>query len=157
MKRHTLNLVALGAVLLTAGFALGQSQTAAPAPAAAPKTQKLVLVRTLDGVKANQDFQHDVQIMQSERQNAVDLTTAVEKEKDAKKKKDLKAQLDTLMTKLKTDDAAMQKAYGFSITRNYSMEVEKSNIYMLVSDEEAAKIEQAQKAQKTEQDKKAKK
>ena len=151
MKRQTLNLVALGAVLLTAGFALGQAQTAATAPAAPAKPQKLVLVRTLDSVKANQDFQHDVQVMQSQRQAAVELNSTMEKEKDAKKKKDLKTQLDTLMAKLNENNTAMQKVYGFSITRNYSMEVEKSNIYMLVTDEEAAKIEQAQKAEQAAQ------
>jgi hypothetical protein len=42
----------------------------------------------------------------------------------------------------------MEKAYGFSLSRNYTIEIEKANVYMIVTDEEAAKIEAAQKQQK---------
>jgi ABC-type Na+ efflux pump permease subunit len=153
MKRNTLNLVALGAVLLTAGFALGQSQ-AAKAPAPAPKQQKLLKVATLSTVQENQQFQSNVQMLQAQRQAAVDLNAAVEKEKDAKKKQELKTQLDALMTKLNENNAAMQKFYGFSLTRNYTIEVEKSNVYLLLTEEEAAKLEQSQKAEQAQKAKK---
>ena len=146
MKRHHLSILALAAILMTAGFALGQAQSgAAAAPA---KQQKLVRVTTLSSVQANREFQANVQLLQTQRQAAIDLTAALEKEKDATKKKELKTQLDTIVAKLTENNAAMQKAYGFSLTRNYTMEVEVANIYMLVTDEEAAKIDQAQKAKK---------
>ncbi len=148
MKRPTLNLLALGAALLTASFALGQSQPAGPAPAApAAKPQKLVRIATLNSVKDVQEFQNNVHFLQAQHQTAVDLGAKMEKEKDAKKKQEMKTQLDALMVKLNENNAAMNKAYGFSLTRNYTMEIERANIYMLVSEEEAAKLEQAQKAE----------
>jgi len=146
MKRNTLTLLALGAVLLTAGFALGQAQTS-PA-AAAPKQQKLFKVATLNGVKANQEFQSNVQLLQAQRQAAIELNAAMEKEKDAKKKKELKAQVDAVVAKLNENNAAMLKTYGFSLTRNYTIEIETANIYMMVTDEEAAKLEAEQKKKK---------
>lgn len=155
MKRSILHLLALSAAFMAAGFALGQTKTAAPTPAA-PKQQKLVKVATLNGVQANKEFQSNLQLVQAQRQAALALTETMEKEKDAKKKKDLKTQLDAAMAKLNENNAAMQKAYGFSLTRNYTMEIETSHIYLLVSDEEAAKIEQEQKAAE-EKAKKAKK
>lgn len=146
MKRHHLSILALAATLMTAGFALGQAQSGtAAAPA---KQQKLVRVTTLSSVQANREFQANVQLLQTQRQAAIELTAALEKEKDAAKKKELKTQLDAIVAKLTENNAAMQKAYGFSLTRNYTMEVEVAHIYMLVTDEEAAKIEQAQKAKK---------
>ncbi len=145
MKRSFPSIVALCAVFLTAGFLLGQNKPATPG---APKQQKLALVATLNGVKANQEFQSNVQLLQAQRQAALELTNAVSKETDAKKKKDLQAQLDVLIAKLKENNAAMEKAYGFSLSRNYTIEIEKANVYMLVTDEEAAKVEAAQKQQK---------
>jgi len=154
MKRNTLTSLALGATLVTSGILIGQGQSKKAAPDAAPaKQQRLVRVATLSTVKANQEFQANVQLLQAQRQAAVELNTKMEQEKDAAKKKELKTQLDALLAKLNENNNAMAKAYGFSLTRNYTMEIEKSNIYMLVSDEEAAKIEKAQK----DEEKKAKK
>lgn len=148
MKRTTLTLLALGTSLLTGGYMLGQGQpkATAPAPAAAAPQQKLVRVATLNNVQANREFQSNVQLLQSQRQAAIELNSAWEKEKDATKKKELKAQLDALMAKLNENNQAMVKTYGFSLDRNYAMEIEVAHVYMLVSDEEAAKIEQAEKA-----------
>jgi hypothetical protein len=149
MKRHTLKLLALGAALLTAGYVAGQSQPKSAAPAAAPaaKQQKLVKVATLNTVQANQEFQANVQLLQAQRQKALELNAQLEKEKDAKKKKDIQKELDALMAKLNENNQAMSKVYGFSLSRNYTMEIEKSHIYALVSDEEAAQIEKAQAEQ----------
>ena len=108
----------------------------------------LAATTTLSSVQANREFQANVQLLQTQRQAAIDLTAALEKEKDATKKKALKTQLDTIVAKLTENNAAMQKAYGFSLTRNYTMEVEVAHIYLQVTDEEAAKIEQAEKAAK---------
>lgn len=137
-------LIAIATSLLT-GIAL-----AADKPAEAPKPQKLVKVASLNTVEANAEFQRNVQIVQAQRQLAVELNSAMEKEKDAKKKADLQKQRDEALAKLNENNAKMAQAYGFSITRNYTMEVEKSHIYMLVSEEEAAQIEknQAEQAKK---------
>ena len=155
MKRHTLLPLALGASLLTAGSVFGQNKsgniavpsgaTAPAAAAAAPKPQKLVKIATLNGAEANREFQNNVQLVQAQRQAAVELNAKWEQEKDAKKKAELKSQLDQLLTKLNDNNNAMQKAYGFSLTRNYTMEIVSANIYMFVTDEEAAALEKAQK------------
>jgi hypothetical protein len=141
MKRHTLGLLALSASLLTAGSVVGQTKPAAAD--AAPKQQKLVRVATLENAQANREFQANVQLLQAQRQAAIQLDAEIKAEKDAKKKKEKQAELDKLIAKLNENDKAMQKAYGFSLSRNYTMEIEKSSIYMLVTDEEAAKIDKA--------------
>lgn len=145
MKRHTLTVLALSASLFTAGHVLGQgkakSGTPAPAAAEAPKPMKLVKIATLNSVEANREFQNNVQLLQAQRQAVVELNAAVEKEKDAKKKKELQTQRDQVLAKLNENNAQMQKAYGFSLTRNYTMEIEKSHIYLQVTEEEAAKFE----------------
>ncbi len=148
MHRSTLWLLALTAVLFTASSALAQNKAAAPAaPAPASTAQKLVKVTTLSTVEANREFQNNVQLLQAQRQSAIEMSAAMDKEKDAKKKAELKTQLDGLMVKLNENNDKMQKAYGFSLTRNYSMEVVSSNIYMFVTDEEAAAIEKAQQSE----------
>jgi hypothetical protein len=58
----------------------------------------------------------------------------------------LKVKLDELFAKLNEDNQKMIQAYGFSLDRSYTVAVEKADVYMLVSDEEAAKFEQAQAA-----------
>lgn len=146
MNRTPLRLLALGAALLAGGYALGQGQSKSAAAPQEPKQQKLVRVATLNTIDANREFQANVQLMQAQRQAAVELNATMDREKDAKKKAELKKQLDELIAKLNDNNERMQKAYGFSLTRNYTMVIEKSHIYMFVSDEEAAKIEQAEKA-----------
>ena len=146
MKRNFLSVLTIASAMMLAGFAVGRAQSADKQPAAKP--QKMVKVATINSVQANKEFQTNVQLLQTQRQTAIELNAAMEKEKDAKKKQELKARIDAVIAKLNENNAAMQKAYGFSLTRNYTMEVEVSHVYMLVTDEEAAKIEQAQKAQK---------
>lgn len=144
MKRQLLPLLLLSGSLVTTGYLFGQAKQ----PAAAPQP-KLVRVATLNTVQANQEFQANVQLLQRQRQLAVELSAAAEKEKDAAKKKDLKAQLEKALAQLNDNNDKMQKAYGFSLTRNYTLEIEVAHIYLQVTPEEAVKIEQAaQKAQK---------
>lgn len=157
MKRSIITVLALSVSLLSAGSLFGQNKAGTTAPsAAAPKQQKLVRMATLKTAEANREFQANVQLLQAQRQAAVELSSALEKEKDEKKRKELKAQLDSLIAKLNENNEAMQKAYGFSLARNYTMEIETSHIYMLVSDEEAAQIEKAQ-AEATKKEKASKK
>jgi hypothetical protein len=47
------------------------------------------------------------------------------------------------MTKLNENNALMRKTYGFSLDRNYSVVIEKAHVYMFVTEEEAAQLEQA--------------
>jgi hypothetical protein len=112
------------------------------------KQQKLARVSTLNSIKANQEFNRNVQLMQAKRQRAAQLKTALDAEKDAKKKKDLQKQLDAAMKDLNENNQKMVKAYGFSLNRNYVLVVEKAHVYMQVSDDEAKKIEANAKEKK---------
>lgn len=143
MKRFLLSVGVLASVLLAANLAFGQTN---PSFGSAPKQQKVVLVKKLEGPKAVQEFESNVQVIQRERDAVVSLKTEMEKEKDAGKKKAMQTKLDEMMKKLTEDNDKMIAAYGFSLTRVYTMEIQSANIYMAVSDEEAAKIEAAQKA-----------
>ena len=136
-----MRLLTLLAPLSLLATALPAAQPAAKAEA--PKAQKLVQVSTLNTIEANREFQANVQLLQAQRQAAVELNTAIEREKDAAKQKELKGRLDALMTKLNENNALMRKTYGFSLDRNYSVVIEKAHVYMFVSEEEAAQIEQA--------------
>lgn len=148
MKKSILTLLGLSACLLVSGLAAADAKKSAPAPAApaAEKPQKLVRVSTLKTVEANREFQGNVQIMQAQRQAAVELNAAYEKETNATKKKELKAKLDETIAKLNENNQKMVKAYGFSLDRNYTLVIETAHVYMFVSDEEAAKIEKEQAA-----------
>ena len=136
-----MRLLTLLAPLSLLATALPAAQPAAKAEA--PKAQKLVQVSTLNTIEANREFQANVQLLQAQRQAAVELNTAIEREKDAAKQKELKGRLDALMTKLNENNALMRKTYGFSLDRNYSVVIEKAHVYMFVTEEEAAQIEQA--------------
>ncbi|MBI5766980.1 MAG: hypothetical protein HZA93_04245 [Verrucomicrobia bacterium] len=155
----------VGALALFSSLALAavgadtKKAAPAPAPAAAPKQQKLIRVSTLNTVEANQQFQANVQLVQTQRQQAIELNARLEKEADPAKKKELKAQLDALMAKLNENHQLMVRTYGFSLERNYTIVPEVSHVYMFVSDEEAAKFEKEQKelAAKAEKEAAAKK
>lgn len=150
MKKSTLLTLGLTGSLLAAVAFAADTKKAAPAPAAAPaaqpQQQKLIRVATLKSIEANREFQANVQLLQAQRQQAVELNSAMEKETNATKKKELKAKVDEMMAKLNENNDKMVKAYGFSLNRNYTMVVETSHVYMLVSDEEAAKFEKEQAA-----------
>jgi hypothetical protein len=139
MKKSALALLGLTASVFTAGNLLAESspkKAAAPAPAAAAPAEK-----PINTVEGNQQFQANVQLMQAQRQEAIQLNTDFEKETDAAKKKALKTRLDALMAKLNENNEKMVKQYGFSLNRNYTLVIETSHVYMLVSDDEAAKFE----------------
>ncbi len=152
MKKSTLGIIGLSVSFLTAGalFAESAAKKATPAPApvapVAEKQQKLVLASTLKTIEANREFQANVQFVQAQRQQAVDLNAAHDKETNATKKKELKTKLDALMVQLNENNQKMSKAYGFSLDRTYTLVVETAHVYMFVTDEEAAKIEKEQAA-----------
>jgi len=136
-----MRLLTLLAPLSLLAATLPAAQPAAKADA--PKAQKLVQVSTLNTIEANREFQANVQLLQAQRQAAVELNTAIEREKDSAKQKELKGRLDALMAKLNENNALMRKTYGFSLDRNYSVVIEKAHVYMFVTEEEAAQLEQA--------------
>lgn len=145
MKPSNLTLLCVGAALVTAGAL--RAAPAAPTAAPAEKPQKLIRVSTLSTIEANREFQANVQVLQTQRQTAIELNTALEKETNAAKKTDLKGQLDALMAKLNENNDKMRKAYGFSLDRNYTLVIERAHVYLLATEEEAARVEKAEREQ----------
>ena len=152
MTKTTLRLLLLSAATLstslwaadTVTFPGSTAPSSSAASAPAPKQQKLLKVCSLTTAQGFQEFQANVQVVQTQRQLVIDANAAYEKETNATKKKELKAKLDELLAKLNENNQTMIKTYGFSLERSYTVSVEKADVYMLVSDEEAAKIEKAQ-------------
>jgi hypothetical protein len=156
MIKATLRVLLLSASMLTTGLWAAEtvsfpgSSTPKPPqqsqPQPQPKQQKLLKVCSLNTAEGFQEFQANVQVMQNQRQQAIDAQTAYEKETNADKKKELKTALDGLLAKLNENNQTMIKTYGFSLDRSYTVSIEKADVYMLVTDEEAAAIEKAQAA-----------
>ena len=145
-KTSILLLVGASFVASVVHAAESASKAATP-PAPAQKQQRVVQVAALNSAEEYQQFQNNVQVMQNQRQACVEASAAMEKEKDPAKKKDLKAKLDQMLAKLNDDNQKMVKAYGFSLERNYTAVIDKARVFMLVTDEEATKIEKDQAAQ----------
>ena len=153
MNKTTIRVLLLSASMLSASLWAaetvsfpGSTATPAAAPAAtpAPKQQKLLKVCSISTAQGFQEFQANVQVVQNQRQLVIEANTAYEKETNATKKKELKGKLDEMLAKLNENNQTMIKTYGFSLERSYTVSVEKADVYMLVTDEEAAKIEKAQ-------------
>lgn len=155
ISKTTLGIIGLSASFFAAGVLSAQSGSTTKAPASGaptissgtePKYTKLVKVSSLTSIEANQEFQRNVQIMQQQRQALSELKQQTDKETNPAKKKELQAKLDDALKMLNENNQKMFKAYGFSLERNYQLVIETSHILMLVTDEEAAKIEKEQAA-----------
>jgi hypothetical protein len=110
----------------------------------ADQQQKIIRVSTLNSIQANQEFQRNVQIMQNQRQQVIDLNEKLKNSNKADEKAQIQKDLDETLKKLNENNQIMFKTYGFSLTRNYTLVVEKAHVYMFVNDEEAKKFEEAQ-------------
>lgn len=99
---------------------------------------------TIEGVKANQDFINNVQVMQSLRNKIIQAKQAVELETDESKKAEQQAQIDSDMKKLTENNKLMVNTYKYSLERNYQYVTEESDLYLQLTPEEMAKHKPAQ-------------
>ena len=106
--------------------------------------QKIIKVCTLNSVQANQEFQHNVQLLKLQRQQLVELKAQLDATNDETTKVEIQHSIDELLKKLNENNELMFKTYGFSLNRNYTMVIEKSHIYMMLSDVEAKQFEEEQ-------------
>ena len=126
----------------TLGSGLTSEQASIPGPSNAGKA---IRVSTLNNPQAYAEFQKNVQLVQQQRQLAANLQQRLETERDIARKTELQEQFESVMSKLNENNQKMMQTYGFTLNRNYTVVVEKSSIYMAVSDEEAAQILERQK------------
>lgn len=99
---------------------------------------------TIKTVKANQDFQNNVQLMQSLRNKIIQAKQALELETDEAKQAERQAQIDAATAKLIENNKRMTKAYRYSLNRNYQYIIEESDLYLQLSREEISALEAAE-------------
>ncbi|MCD8283867.1 MAG: hypothetical protein LUD39_03265 [Opitutae bacterium] len=103
---------------------------------------KYRLISEIPTADANDQFRHNVQVMQALRNRVVALRDSVAKmpEGDAKAKaqEELKKQAESL----EENNKQMVAKYGFSLARDYLMEVVESKLYTRVNEEEFLKASQ---------------
>lgn len=117
------------------------AQQTTSSSASNPSQQQSVLVKvaTIDGLVANDEFTHNVQVMQAQRQEIARLNEALQKVEAGAARDQARAQLDAAMKMLETDNQTMAKSYGYSILRNYVRVPDVSQIFVVLTDEEIAK------------------
>ena len=116
---------------------------AAQAPVPGPQTageQKLIRISTLNSVDANTEFMKNVQLVQNQRQLILALNNQLQTSTNPAEKEQLKQRRAQALAKLNENNRKMLQTYGFTLNRNYMYVIEKSSVYMAVSDEEATNI-----------------
>lgn len=108
-----------------------------PAEQTGGQKVKLIHVAMLSDVEGNNEFKRNVGIMQRHQENIQALQRTVQTVEDEELKASLEAELEKAVDRLNSDNQKMVDAYGFSLTRRYEQVVEKSHIYMYVTEEEA--------------------
>ncbi|MFM8816685.1 MAG: hypothetical protein ACKOHI_02180 [Phycisphaerales bacterium] len=112
----------------------------APADATAAGAQPmLVKVATIEGKDANDEFTRNVQVVQAQRQEIVRMNEAMNAAPEGAERDAMKAKLDEAVKKLDADNQLMAKTYGYSILRNYVRVPEKSEVFIVLTPEEAEK------------------
>lgn len=103
---------------------------------------KFRLIAVIPGVEENNLFRRNVQLVQAQRSRIVQMRQAAENasgEEKAKLEEEIKKAEEVLVK----NNEEMTKRYGFSLARDYLMEIEESKLYTLVNEEEFLKAEKA--------------
>ena len=104
----------------------------------APKSlkAKLLSICTLNTAEAAQAFQKDVANVQAQRDVAIQLNSAMEAAPTPEDKAYAKGRLDQVLGQISLLNQAMVQAYGFSISRNYILQIDKSTLYVWATEDE---------------------
>jgi len=120
-----------------------------------PNNQRYVRVATINGIDANNEFQRNVDLVQAQRRLAINLNDQISLATSSETRAALQEQYDQAFAKLNENNRKMLKTYGYSLNRNYVRVIDKSQIFMSVSDEEAAKFEANRQRRQEEESRKA--
>jgi hypothetical protein len=106
----------------------------------APKSLKsnMISVCTLNSAKAAQAFQNDVAKIQSQRDLAIQLQVDLDATVTPEDRAYAQGRLDQVVSQLSALNQAMYTAYGFTVTRDYVMQIDKSSLYIWATDSEVA-------------------
>ncbi len=107
---------------------------------------KLIHVSTLNG-PAVQAFERDFKIIQANREAAIQLRAQAERLPAGEEKTKADEAFAAAEKKLNDDNAAMAKAYGFSLTRNYVAEPQSGVFFVALTQEEVQRAAAQQQAE----------
>jgi hypothetical protein len=151
MKTSLLSCIAAGALLAAAPLNAQTAPAAAPAASSAspevivqPNGQKIAHVSNIKTLRANREFQQNVNTVQRLRQELIELNKRQQQAVTTPEKEVLKAYLEAGSKQLADADAVMQKTYGFTIMRQYVVQVTKSRIYTPISEDDYKKLPSAE-------------
>jgi len=100
----------------------------------------LVRIATIEGVEKNAEFQRNLNIVNKQKQLVIALNRKLEESTDPAEREELQDALDKAAAKLSENNQKMIDTYGFTLARNYSLVIEKSQIFMSVTEEEAERV-----------------
>lgn len=124
-------------LLLSFGLPLKAEETAAPETQTA-----LYKVSTIESVEAFIEFQRNVRMVQSQRERILELSAQIARAGSNEKLiAGLEEERQRVLESLERNNQQMIETYGFSITRDYTVVVEKAHIYMVLTPEEAAELQ----------------
>lgn len=103
---------------------------------------KYRLIAVIPGVEENNLFRRNVQLVQTQRNNLVQMKKA-EASATGEQKTKLEEEIKKAEEVLVKNNEEMTKRYGFSLSRDYLMEVEESKLYTQVNEEEFLNAEKA--------------
>lgn len=104
------------------------------------ENDKFRLIAVIPGVEENNNFRRNVQLVQAQRNQLVQMKEAEKTATDEQKTK-LEEEINKAEETLLKNNEEMTKRYGFSLARDYLMEVEESKLYTLVNEEQFLKAE----------------
>jgi len=104
----------------------------------------LLKVSEIKGAEAIQEFQKNVALLQAQRNGVQELQKTIETTIDTEKRKKLEQDREALLKKIQENNELMVKTYGFSLLRNYVMNIDDARIFMAVTPEEHAEIQKNQ-------------
>lgn len=102
--------------------------------------KRLALVRLIATAGDFQAFQKEVEAISKERQEAAQTKQLLDLALTSPEKEARQRQLDARLQKLTLSNQAMNKAYGFDLTRQYLVVPTKLGIYKVLSDDEYIKL-----------------
>ena len=133
------NALLVPAVIASVSFSTSAHIDASSVASQAAQQTQLVMLSSIEGKAANDEFTRNVQVLQAQRQEIVKLNEATNAAPAGKGHDELQAKLDAALKRLETDNQTMMKTYGYSIYRNYVRTLEKSEVFIVLTPEEIAK------------------
>lgn len=102
--------------------------------------KRLALVRLIGSAADFQSFQKEVEAISKERQEAAQTKQLLDLALTSPEKEARQRQLDARLQKLSVSNQAMNKAYGFDLTRQYLVVPTKLGVFKVLTDEEYIKV-----------------